>query len=368
MKNLYQICYQICFLLAVVFGLTLAGYAQTNIIEDQTNWPTGDWTAVSTNPPQQNLPTSSAWYAGTHTLLNGTNGTLVAGYLGGSSFTWWTYFAPSNAPVTLSPGNTMQVTVNFMVYGVGVQNANRHLRIGLLYSGTNQDLADNSTAREAGLVGYCQNMNFGTTFGLAPFSLAACTNVNNSDAILAATADQYSFGHSGGGTTNDPGFMDGVPYTLIMSISETNTNSIAITTTVLGTSFLNGTNITFTETDTNFDYTNYDTFCMRVNDGTTTATNFTFTSFQVETFPTVPPAPIQITSVQKLAPGSIVLTWTSTSGNTYSVYKTNLLSAPVGTWPVIVTGYPAGGAAGSSLSYTDTTATATSGFYRVSSP
>jgi glucuronoarabinoxylan endo-1,4-beta-xylanase len=65
---------------------------------------------------------------------------------------------------------------------------------------------------------------------------------------------------------------------------------------------------------------------------------------------------------------AFVLTWNSTAGATYSVYSTNALGGPASSWPVLVTGYPPGGAVGSSLSYTDTTATAGSAFYRVSSP
>jgi hypothetical protein len=63
-----------------------------------------------------------------------------------------------------------------------------------------------------------------------------------------------------------------------------------------------------------------------------------------------------------------VLTWNSSIGKTYSVFRTNNLAAPGASWPVIVTGYPLGGAVGTSLSYTDTTATAAVNFYRVSSP
>jgi hypothetical protein len=63
-----------------------------------------------------------------------------------------------------------------------------------------------------------------------------------------------------------------------------------------------------------------------------------------------------------------VLTWNSTPGATYSVLKTSILASPPASWPAIITGYPTGGAAGGSLSYTDTTATATPAFYRVKSP
>jgi len=65
---------------------------------------------------------------------------------------------------------------------------------------------------------------------------------------------------------------------------------------------------------------------------------------------------------------AFVLTWNSTAGVTYSVFKTNVLGGSIANWPAIVTGYPAGGAAGGPLSYTDTTATLNPAFYRVSSP
>ncbi len=78
---------------------------------------------------------------------------------------------------------------------------------------------------------------------------------------------------------------------------------------------------------------------------------------------------ITISSTSRIANGpSFVLIWNSTVGATYSVLKTNVLDGPLINWPVMVTGYPAGGAAGGSLSYTDATATVSPAFYRVSSP
>jgi glucuronoarabinoxylan endo-1,4-beta-xylanase len=65
---------------------------------------------------------------------------------------------------------------------------------------------------------------------------------------------------------------------------------------------------------------------------------------------------------------AFVLTWNATAGATYSVLKTNVLSGSSANWPAIVTGYPAGGAVGGPLSYTDTTATASTAYYRVRSP
>ncbi len=65
---------------------------------------------------------------------------------------------------------------------------------------------------------------------------------------------------------------------------------------------------------------------------------------------------------------AFILTWNSTAGATYSVFRTNVLDGFASPWPVIATGYPAGGASGGPLSYTDTTASVSPAFYQVSSP
>ena len=73
---------------------------------------------------------------------------------------------------------------------------------------------------------------------------------------------------------------------------------------------------------------------------------------------------IVISGIAARPAGSFVLTWNSTAGATYSVLKSGVLS-PSTNWPAIVTNYPAGGAIGGPLSYTDTTATVSPAFYRV---
>ena len=83
----------------------------------------------------------------------------------------------------------------------------------------------------------------------------------------------------------------------------------------------------------------------------------------------VAPASITISNVSyNPITSAFVLTWNSTLGATYSVFRTNALNGPVAPWPVMVTGYPFGGASGGPLSYTDTTATLSPAFYKVSSP
>jgi hypothetical protein len=77
-----------------------------------------------------------------------------------------------------------------------------------------------------------------------------------------------------------------------------------------------------------------------------------------------PSTNIVISGIAARTAGSFVLTWNSTAGATYSVLKSGVLS-PATNWPAIVTNYPAGGAIGGPLSYTDTTATVSPAFYRV---
>lgn len=68
------------------------------------------------------------------------------------------------------------------------------------------------------------------------------------------------------------------------------------------------------------------------------------------------------------AASTFVLTWNATPGATYTIYNTKSVSGPSPTWNVLTSGYPHGGAVAGPLSYTNTTATNRSTFYRISSP
>ncbi|MGB7746145.1 MAG: hypothetical protein WBN75_02530 [Verrucomicrobiia bacterium] len=342
------------FIIAFVFGVVLSGLAQTtNIIEWQTNWPAGGTNNIFTN--QFNLPATSAWYTGTKALVvgvsNGVSTNLVASDVSGSSsLTWWTYFAPvgitnnssafsltntTSLPIQLSPGKTIQAAVKFTVHGSAAQNVSRHLRFGLLYSGTNANATGSGNAKNTSVSGYGQNMNFGTTFGIAPFQTFADTNNPlDSGAILSSTSEMdTSLGANSGGTTNDPGLIDGTSYTLVLSVTENNPTNMSITTTFWGSTFANGSNITQTVTDTNYCYTNYDTFVMRLNDGATTATNWAFSSFQVVTITAPAGSPI-ITS--SLTGGNLTLSWSSDYIGWSLESQTNILSAGLSNnWVVV---------------------------------
>jgi hypothetical protein len=290
---------------AILLGLITVGRSQDTVIEWQTNWPAGGSNDLC-NGNQQNLPVSSAWFTGTKAGVlgvpdaTGTSTNLVSfvGF-GSGSQTFFTYFAPtpvntnapspytvetnSGAPIQLSPNETIKATVNFFVLGTAPLNSSRSLRFGLLYAGTNANVTGGGNGENNNLTGYGQNMNFGTSFGEAPLQTFANTNSVDNKAQLSSTSELAQLGSNGGGNTNDPGFMDSSNYTLVLSITENNPTNVTITTTFLGSTFANGSNITQTVTDTNFCYTNFDEFIMRPALASATATNFTITSFKIET-------------------------------------------------------------------------------------
>ena len=355
MKRLFQISLAS----AALISTALTG-ASTTIV-NQTSWPDGDSTVLKTN---QSLPNSMGWQCSTASSYAGTNGTLVIN-VGTGSRTWWGYFADTNTPVQLGLGQEIRCTVNFMAYGVGAQNANRHLRYALLYSGVyQQPLTNSGTIRNDNLTGYGQSMNFGTSFGLPPLSAFADTNSVDGQAVISKSTELDGIGDDGGGTTNDPAFVDGVPYTLVLSLTKTAPDSVDITTTVFGSTLNNGM-ITQTVTDTTYVYTNFDTFVMRPNASTTTATNFTFTGFKVELLSPSDSGPIQLVDITMPAANSAKISWNSVSGAYYSVLRTNDVSTSTTNWPVIATGVVGDGGV---ISFIDTNATDSVGFYRVSSP
>jgi hypothetical protein len=352
-----------------LFGLTFASSA--TVIVNQTAWPDGNNTIQQTN---QNLPISLGWQFSTKANYWGTNSTLVISNIV-SSTTLWAYLADSNAPISLSVGQMLRATATLIFTNVVDKDAlqlvaatSRGLRWGLVNAGEFQKPLTNGTGSGLrSMPGYAQNMDFANAFLFdGPLQVQCFTNINLNQGLFGSTADAIAVGDNGGGHSNDPAFTDGIPYTFIMTVSRTAAASVDISTTITGPTLLGG-GITQTVTDTNYAFSDFDTFGIRPASSTSTCKFITMTSFKAETLPIVPPAP-QFTKITKQG-SNVVLTWNSTPGYSYSVLRTNDLRTFLTNWPAaIVTAYPPGYAQGSSLSVTDTTATATLNFYRLSSP
>lgn len=321
---------------------------------------------------RDNLPiteTNSVWRTATSANLianlNPPPGYMQGIPLSGSSSLWLGYFTPTN-PVHLDIGRAMKITLPFTADGFTAHTNNSSLRVGVFdyADGGTRISADGSAAggsRGNGLNvrGYMLNLDFGPTFSVdTPVQLLVRNNLND-DNLMGSISDYLSLGSGpvGGGFTGAPAFQAAVPYTLEFTVTRTATNSVDVTAAITG----GGTNWSFSTTESTLAYHRFDAFGIRANSLETTADSFTFPEFKVEVIPVaLPPQNIQITSISRTG-NNVTLQWNATPAGTYTYSvqrRDNLLD---GGWTTLQTGI-------STTSYTDSTASGSSGFYRVSSP
>jgi hypothetical protein len=322
-----------------------------------------------------NLPittNNSAWYTSAAANLDASGGNgLIASTITNTSTLYLGYFvdeSTTNLPVDLAVGQQIKVTFPFTPNDFSLFTGNGPLRFGLFdYAdgGTpvvNDDTtAGGSTGNGVNVRGYLLNVDFGTNFSTAtPLSLYVRNGLGDID-LAGTTGDYISMGNGpvGGAYSNTPAFQSGIQYTLVFTVTRTAQNACSVAATITNAA---GTNWTFTATDSNgFGYHRFDAFCLRPNSGVTSVNNFVIPEFKVEVLPvTLAPTSITITNVS-LVGNNVILSWNPSPTGTYSysvLSKTNLTDA---TWVTNQTGI-------STTSYTNTSATANTGFYRVSSP
>lgn len=315
---------------------------------------------------------NASWYTASSANLDIYHGgnpgaPLTATPTSGSSSLWLAYYTPNtNLPVHLAVGNTMLVTMPFIANSYNSHTNNASLRIGLFdyADGGTRVVADDATAGGStgngnNVRGYMTSLDFGPTFTVSsPIQLLTRSSLNDIN-LMGSTSDYTSLGSgpAGGGYTNANAFSAGVTYTLRFSVTRSAVNSVVISNTITG----GGTNWSFSVTETNLAYHRFDAFAIRPNSLETSADSFNIPSFRVEVIagPVVPTS-IAIATISRTG-NNVVLNWNPTpAGNyTYSVQrKLNLTDA---SWTTLQTGI-------ATPTYTDTTATGTTGFYRVTSP
>lgn len=321
--------------------------------------------------------TNASWYTdlSTHSTaftINSSPSYLLATPASGSSTLWLAYVTPTNTPpannlpVHLAVGNTIKATCQFTPNSFTYFTNNGSMRIGLFdYADggtrivTSDSTCGGSTGNGVNVRGYMLSIDFGPTFvSSSPLSLYSRVGLSDIN-VMGTTADYASLGGgpTGGGYSNAPAFLAGDNYTLVFSVTRNALNSVVITNSITG----GGTNWTFTLTETNQAYHRFDAFAMRPSSVETTADGFNISELKVEVLagPTTPTS-ILLGSVSRSG-SNVALSWTPTpSGSfTYTVQrKINLTDA---SWSTLQTGI-------STTSYTDTTATGSTGFYRVTSP
>ena len=293
----------------------------------------------------------------------------------GSASLWLGYFTPTNNPPTnnlpnlpvhLAVGSTMKLTIPFTPSDFNSFTNNSSLRFGLFdyADGGTRVVADDATAGGSAGNGnnvrvYMLSLDFGTNFTANSPQQLLVRNILNDNNLMGSSSDFMSLGSgpSGGGFSNAPSFMAGTQYTMVFSVTRNDVNSVIITNSSTG----GGTNWTFSVTDTNFAYHRFDAFGMRPNSLETSAGSFVVPNFKVEVLagPAVPTS-INLTSVSRNG-GNVTLAWNPNPSGTYSYSVQRKLNLTDPSWTTLTNGTPA-------TTYTDTTATGSTGFYRVSSP
>jgi Alginate lyase/Bacterial Ig domain len=226
------------------------------------------------------LPADSPWYASAAASLVAVTNALQGTPDPAATLNWWTYFTANAAqPVHLNNGDTLRVTLKFTPGGV-TSNTSRGLRLGLFNSspGT-RTLADGSLPQGANVAGYMMNNSFSTVFNYnGSGNLQWLVRTNLPDASLVGTVNNYTVLASGGPATGAPGFSNGVPYVLQLSVTR-NAGAVNLLATFTST---NSWSATLAATDTSVLTSDFDTFVFRPALQAQTATNFTFSEFKVE--------------------------------------------------------------------------------------
>jgi hypothetical protein len=326
---------------------------------------------------RNNLPlsvTNSLWFTDNDESQPTTPGLYAFGEPGdlhgipksGGSSLWLGYFVETNSVLHLGIGRQIKVTFPFTATGYTSFTNYSAVRFGLFdyYDAGTRIVADGPTVGGSrgngnGVRGYILSQNFGPTFNAnSPMQLQG-RNFLFDDNLMGSAGDYFSFGSgpAGGGFSNSVAFVAGTQYTLEFTVTRTDVNTITLAASISG----NGTNWTHSITDTNLAYHRFDSFAIRPNSLETSADSFIFPEFKVEVLAVnLAPASISLGTISRSG-NNVTLNWAPTPAGsfTYTVQrKTDLLDP---TWTTLVTGL-------SAATYTDTTASADKGFYRVSSP
>ncbi|MBW8863762.1 MAG: hypothetical protein JF609_02355 [Verrucomicrobia bacterium] len=368
--NQYQaICYVACnnsYATSSVAAVTLTAPAVTPsglVVNDIFNQGIAEpITPVTTN--------NASWYTSVPANFDiyhgGSPGApLSATPISGSSSLWLAYFTPTNTPpVHLGVGSTMKVTLPFSPTAYGSHTGNGAFRIGVFdYADggirvSNDDATvGGSAGNGVGVRGYVLSLDFGPTFTVnSPLSTLARNNLTDVN-LMGSTSDFQSLGSgpAGGGYTNLPAFAAGTTYNLEMDITRSGVNTVVFSNSITGA----GSNWVFSVTETNLAYHRFDALAIRPNSLETSADSININQLKVEVIAPTSPTSILLGTVTRSG-NTVTLTWTPTpSGSfTYSVQRrVNLTDA----WSTLQSGIPA-------TTYQDTAATASTGFYRVTSP
>ena len=234
----------------------------------------------------------SAWFTSSAAALSaaGHNLTLT---MSSSAIQSLTYFTSNSVgPAHLDLGDTLVATLHITFSSLAASPSSAGFRIGV-FDFADSTLSPKRVANDAsitsnnslgnGVQGYSLFQTMGTTFSsTSPMDVRKRTGLADS-ALLGTSGDWTSLATGPGNTNGFGGFVNGVNYTLQISLQRSTLTSMVVTV-----SWLNPTNsatLTTTATDTSAVNTNFDAIALRPANAAGSATTITFTEARVELIP-----------------------------------------------------------------------------------
>jgi len=229
----------------------------------------------------------SLWYRGGAGTLDpiGAGGPLRGdlGVGGSSSATWTTYFTAGAAPLTLAnPGDSLRVTWQFSVTGLGAANTSQNFRLGLVNSPVGSVLTADGSPGNATYAGYgmFMNMSSGPLANTNPFQLMERADPGTASALLSAGGSWAGLGN--GATVGTAGYAEGVNYTYLMELTVNGSGGLDIVSSMSGGSLNDSGVASVVLTDATPNSLSFNTFSIRPSSATGSAQIFDASLFRVE--------------------------------------------------------------------------------------
>lgn len=263
--------------LAIVF-LLAAGSAWSATLLDDT------WADGTRN--NQNLPSDSAWFASTGSLLTASPNAMTLA-VGSGAVLALTYFTPDAAvPASLDIGDSLELTARMTFTGVAAPNSSQGFRLALVNvadstlspTRVSADGFSNSSQGN-GVNGYALFQNMGTTFNNSnPIEIRKRIPAGSAS-LLGSSGDWIALGSGPGTLGAFTGFSDGVPYELHFKVQRPSAEALAISVTWSNT--VSGTAISASATDAAAANFSFDGIGLRPLGSSSTATAITFSRVTV---------------------------------------------------------------------------------------
>lgn len=290
-RNLHWIALAI----TATVGLALSARAQTTNILVHDTWQ--DSTRTDPAPPtyaenngvigtdaDTDTDLESAWFNSSSGMTVSPNHLVMTNLTTGSSV-FTTYFTPEATPVTLAnAGDAIRLTWVFTPTSVNSSNTSQGFRLALVQNPSGTRVTADGGLPTTTYQGYAMFMSMGTklnnsnSFQLMRRNVASNPLLNNATDWLGLT---------NGAGKNVTGYTDGTPYTFVWTLTKNGSGGLDITSTMSGGSLGNTGSITDFFSDATPSTNSFDMFAIRPSSGSTTASQFDTSLFEVD-FITVP--------------------------------------------------------------------------------